>query len=158
MTFFVFQKLRARDLNDLITVSLESKDSAVTDGTTTSTTFTNSLTTTGVIGVAFTAPASGKVEVKWTCTGRNSNAGVFTITGFDVRNGSTVGSGSVAFAVDENVAVAVQSDSAGQQLEHTGIGLATGLTPYADYNACIVYRVTANTGTFNRRRISVQTA
>lgn len=156
--YYALQKLRASDLEKLVPVTVEAKDTSVTDGTTTSTTFTNTLTTTGVFGIAFTAGMTGTVEVKWTLGGRNSTAGQYTVTSFEVRSGTGVGLGSVVWAADENVAVATQSDSANHQLTHAGFGTVSGLTPGTSYNACIVYRVTANTGTYSRRRISVTTA
>lgn len=132
------------------------KDSAITDGTTTSTTFTNSLTTTLICGIAFVAPATGSVVVLYQASGRNGTAGAFTIIEFEVKTGSTVGSGSVFRPSDENIASTFQSDSAGQQGQHGGHDLVTGLTPGSAYNACIVYRVnTASTGTFNRRKITI---
>lgn len=163
-TFPAGRRVRASELATLSTelgkllaaAPSESKDSAVTDGSTTSTSFTNTLTTTGIRGVAFVAGESGRAEVLWMCTGRNSVAGGFTITQFEVRAGAVVGSGTVVWAADENVSTALQSDSAGQQVGHTGFGEVTGLTEGTSYNVCIVYRVTANTGTFNRRRISIK--
>jgi hypothetical protein len=145
----------AAELNYPITVS--AKDSATTDGTTSSTTFVNSLTTTTTRGIAFTAGASGAVLVFYQCTGRNSLAGQFTIVDFEVRTGTTVGSGTVVRASDESSASAPMSDSINQQMQHNGHDLVTGLTPGNSYNATMTYRVTgAATGTFNRRKITVQ--
>lgn len=143
-------------VNDLASsATTRQKDSATTDGTTTSTSFTNTLTTTGIVGIAFVAPASGSVVVLYQCTGRNSSAGQFTLVDFEVKTGNTVGSGSSIRPSDENSASAPQSDSANQQCQHAGHDLVIGLTPGSLYNAALTCRVTAGTGTFNRRKITV---
>lgn len=143
----------ASDVNYPATV--DAGDSAVTNGTTTSTAFTNSLTTTGIRGIAFTAGASGAVMVWVSAVGSNSNAGQATLLDIEVRTGTTVGSGAVARAPNEATAGAAQSDSAGQNLDLFAFAHVTGLTPGSSYNACLAYRVTANTGTYNRRNIAV---
>jgi hypothetical protein len=153
MSFAAGDRLLAADLNYPATVS--SPDVATTDGTTTSTTFVNTLTTTGIRGVAFVAGASGAARVDYQTTGRTSTAGAFTLVEFEIKTGATPGSGSLIRAADDSKASAPQSDSAGQQMQHTGHDLVTGLTPGTTYNATIVYRVTAGTGTFNRRKITV---
>jgi hypothetical protein len=138
-------------------VTVDAADNSVTDGTTTSVTFTNTLTTTGIRGVAFVAPTSGKVRVSVTCGGKNSTINKYTLIDFEVRTGGTVGSGSVVRACDENTCSQVQSIAAGQVGQHSIAGrLVSGLTPGVTYNACIAYRVDANTGTINRRVITVE--
>lgn len=136
-------------------VTQQVRDTSVTNGTTTSTTFTGTLTTTGRRGVAFVAPPSGEVTVLGWSGGFNSTATQYTITDFEVREGSTVGSGIVVRASDENTASQFQSDSANQGGQHSVGGLVIGLTPGDPYNAELTYRVTANTGTWNRRKIMV---
>lgn len=150
-------RVRASDLTKLIpTAPVEGKDTSVADGTTTSLTYVNSLTTTGIRGVTFKATDSGRIEILWSCGGRNSVAGQFSISSVEVRAGTTIGSGAVWFAGDENTAVAPASDSAGHQTTHAGFVEVTGLTPGADYNASLIYRTSAGTATFSRRRISVK--
>lgn len=153
MTFAAGDRLLASDLNYPTTVT--SPDLATTDGTTTSTSFTNSLTTTTTRGIAFVAGASGQALVLYQCTGRNNGAGGFTIVDAEVRTGTTVGAGTVVRASDESTASAPQSDSVNQQMQHHGHFLVTGLTPGSSYNATMTYRVTGGTGTFNRRKITV---
>jgi hypothetical protein len=154
MTFYVGQKLRASYLN---LSPVEDHDTAVTDGTTTSTSFTNSLTTTTVRGKAFTAPYSGIVKVSVSCSGRNSGAGGFVLVDFEVNAGSTIGSGTNFRLSDENNCAIFQSDSAGQNgplvVSPTKV---SGLTPGTVYHAVITYRVTGGTGTFNRRKITIE--
>lgn len=151
----------AETTNDLIDYgpnmpeAVRAVDSAVTNGTTTSTSFVNSLTTSGIRGVAFTAPPSGTVLVIGTCGGFNSTVSQYTLTSFEIRAGSTPGSGTVFQASDENTASQFISTAANASGQHSVVGLVTGLTPAGAYNACLTYRVTANTGTWNRRMIAV---
>jgi hypothetical protein len=133
----------------------ESKDVATTDGTTTSTTFVNSLTTTGVIGVSFVAGETGACQVAWMGSGRNSSAGNYAVSSFELRTGATLAAGTLIQAADEFTAVAHQSSTASQQITHCGFGNVFGLTAGATYNVVMAYRVTTGTGTWNRRRISV---
>lgn len=146
------QKIRASYFN---VPAVQTGDVSVTDGQTTSTSYTNTLTTTGTMGVVFVGPYSGQVAVDWSTTGRNSGAGGITFTSCEVRSGSSIGSGSVVMASDDNTAQSLQSDSAGHQTEHNGHRIITGLTFGTTYNACITYKVNTNTGTFNRRSITV---
>lgn len=137
-------------------VPVQAADTSVTDGTTTSTSFTNSLTTTTTRGIAFTAPESGTVFVSVTTTARNGTATQFCLVDFEVRTGSTIGSGSAVRSSDENSCGAFQSDSANHQGGCVVIPtVVSGLTPGDTYHAVITYRVTAGTGTFNRRKIVV---
>lgn len=131
-------------------------DSTVTDGSTTSTSYTNSLTTTATRGVVFTAPTSGAVTVSGQVSGRNSSAGGFTFADFEVRQGSTIGSGTSMRASDDNTAATFQSDSSGQQGTLTiASTLVTGLVGGTVYHAVLTYKVNIGTGTFNRRKITV---
>lgn len=137
-------------------VTVDSFDTGgVTTGTTLSAAFTNSLTTTGVRGVAFVVPPSGNVYVDVCTGGFNNVAGSFTLVDFEVRAGAVVGAGAVLRASDENTASQFNSAVANQAGQHKVSGKVSGLTPGATCNACITYRVTGNTGSFNRRKILV---
>jgi hypothetical protein len=137
-------------------VPVSAKDSSVADGTTTSTSFANSLTSTTMRGIQFTAPNSGTVLVSGSATGRNGTANQFSLMDFEVRQGSTIGSGTLIRASDENTTTSFQSDS----ITHQGWlaitpTIVSGLTPGAVYNALLTYRTTGGTSTFNRRKITV---
>lgn len=153
------QRIRIGDLTALVTVVYTNKDSSVTDGSTTAVVMAgnNSLTTTGIMGVAFVGPRSGSVDVDWMTHGRDSAAGGICVTSIEVRAGSTVGSGSLVFASDENTAAVSSSDPAAQIMQLTGFQTVTGLTEGTAYNAAIVYRVSGGTGNFARRQIRVKT-
>lgn len=137
-----------------VTVTLASTN--FTNGTTTSTSFTNTLTTTGIHGVAFVAPPSGEVTVIGRTIASNSTAGSFAIMDFEVRTGSTVGSGTVVRASDNFEAGLIQSSTAGNQGTVVTTGLVSGLTPGNTYNAALTYLIgTSGTASYNRRHIIV---
>lgn len=141
--------------NSVALTPVQSLDSAVTDGNTTSTSYTNSLTTTTFRGIAFTAPATGMVLVSGASSGRNS-AGNFAFLEFEVRAGSTIGSGTLIRASDDNSSSSFQSDSTNQQGPLTiPATLVSGLTPGQVYHASLTYRANAGTATYNRRKITV---
>jgi len=121
----------------------------------TSTTFTNVTLTGGPFGVAFVAPASGKVNVVGRAMGLNGTATNYTYLDFEIRTGSTVGSGSVVRAGSGNTEVAGFAAANNAQTLLTTGDLVSGLTPGALYNACLVYRAGANTSAYNRRSIQV---
>lgn len=130
---------------------------STTNGTTTSTSYVNSLTTTGVHGVAFIAPPSGKIQIVGRSTGGSSVVGNYAQLDYEVRQGSTIGSGTLARTTNNNTAgVFLSSTAGGQGMLLTG-GLLAGLTPGANYNACLTYssNSASSTASFNRRQIAV---
>lgn len=148
---------------------VSAKDLAITNGSTNSvSTFVNSLTTTGIRGVSFIAPPSGKVRVMGAVGGfvafSSASVATYTLVDFEIRAGSTVGSGTVFRASDPNtcsqfqhVVLTATLCSGGQ---HTVLDVVTGLTPGAVYNACLTYCLnstgTGISGNFNRRKIVVE--
>jgi hypothetical protein len=129
---------------------------STTNGTVASATYTNSLATTGVHGVAFIAPPSGKVQVVGRASGGNSTVGAYSQLDWEVRQGSTIGSGTLFRTTNNNTASVFLSSTAAGQGPLNISGLLSGLTPGASYNACLTY-ATNGTGTssFNRRQIAV---
>lgn len=146
---------RRLDALNVTQPTASSEDAAVTDGTTTSTSFTNSLTTTLIRGCTFVAPSSGVVYVIGLSSARNGNAGAFVLMDFEVRQGITIGSGTLQRGAQEQTTGGNMSDSAGQQVNAICKGRVAGLTPGNSYNAALMFRVTAGTGTVNRRSIEV---
>lgn len=129
----------------------------ITNGTTTSTSYTNSLSITGVHGVAFIGPPSGTVQVIGRSAGGNSASGQYGLMDWEVRQGVSIGSGAVVRATSDSTASIYQSSSAGGLGPLNVSGLVTSLTPGALYNACLTYATSnaANASGFNRRYISV---
>lgn len=130
---------------------------STSNGTTTSTTYTNSLTTTGVHGVAFIAPPSGKIQVIGRASAGSSTVGQYAQLDWEVRQGSTIGSGTLFRTTNNNTASVFLSSTSGGQGPLNISGLLAGLTPGAAYNACLTYATSVNTSTasFNRRQIAV---
>lgn len=153
MAFAAGQKIRASYFN---TAAVSAADVSVVAGTTTSATFVNSLTTTGIQGVVFTAGISGIAEVCWQSSGANGTAGAFVLSSSEIRAGSSIGSGTVFALSDESTAPTLSSDPGSQAGQLTGTRVITGLTSGAVYNACLTYRVSAGTGTYGRRQITVK--
>lgn len=136
--------------------TVDARDTNTTNGTTTSTSYTNSLTTTGIRGVKFNAPPSGKVMITATCNASGNTVNMFHFLGIEVREGAVIGSGSVFEATDENIASVTRVSVVTMDARHTVTILVEGLADSVnDYNACLTYRVTAGTGSFNRRSIVV---
>lgn len=135
---------------------VESTGSA-TNGSTTSTTYVNTLTTTGVHGVAFIAPPSGIVEIIGRASGGSSVVGQYAQLDHEVRQGGTVGSGTVYRATINDTASVFMSSTSGGQGPLNIVGLVSGLTPGALYNASLTYASSSgsSTATFNRRYILV---
>lgn len=125
-------------------------------GTTTSTSYTGTRTSSSnVAGVVFKAPLSGIVRIDWSAGLSNSGAGI-SLASIQVLTGAVIGSGSsVLAAADSN---ALQYGASAAELKLSDFYYVQGLTPNADYNTQIMYRVSGNTGTFNRPKISAMSA
>lgn len=122
-----------------------------TSRTTTSTSFTSTLSPANICGVAFTAPASGKVLITWRMALANSGAG-YTACSPQVAAGAVVGSGAVFLAAGDGTTISTDfSTFEGQG----GTVLVTGLTPATAYNVALYHRVASGTGTFLRREVNV---
>lgn len=139
--------------------TVAANDGVITDGTVSSAypTFSTAVGTLGVLGVVFTAPASGKVKVFChTGEARNSTAGLKVLMDFIVFAGASIGTGTVVRAAQSYTAGSSESEEAAHNREVNTFDLVSGLTPGAQYNACLAYCVTGATGTINRRNIMVE--
>lgn len=151
MAFLAGQKVSAADLNAL------SPPTSATAGSSgyANTASTSYTTLTGDPGVAFTAPASGKVDVHIRAAMVGEAAGIGAQASFIVRTGASVGSGTtVVAATDDNSISVLGTDDA----EFGQSTLVTGLTPGNSYNVQMVYkrRGGSSNGGFSRRRITVK--
>jgi len=126
-------------------------DSEATSGTTTSTTFVETLTGGTTCAVVFTAPTSGRVLV--CCDSRVQNTGAnASFVSFVVRTGGTPGSGTSVLGAADARAVLHE----GTTFERGGIAeLVTGLTPGDVYNVQQAFRVVAGTGAFANKTLTV---
>lgn len=129
---------------------------SITEGTTASSTYTNTLTTTGIHGVAFVAPPSGTVLVEGRATVRNTGVASYSIVDFEVKTGGTIGSGSTVRGPDDGTAGVHQSATAQNQSSVLTGDLVTGLTPGGVYNAALTYHTgSGGTSGVTRRHITV---
>lgn len=135
------------------TAALAVKSRILDSFTTTSTAYTTAGTPSPpVCGVAFTAPPSGRVLLSFKAQMVNNSVGQFTICGFQLATGSTVGAGTVITAPIDDDCIANQSTV---QLVY-GIGLLIeDLNPGGAYNVQLMHRVTGGTGTIFRREVNV---
>lgn len=125
-------------------------------GSTASTGGTNTLTTTGIHGVAFIAPPSGSVMVIVRASGFNDTAGGYTLLDFEVKTGATVGSGSIVRGASDVSSSSIQHGVANRFGSHVSTGLVAGLTPGAAYNAALVYKISGGANSsWNRRYVQV---
>lgn len=120
-----------------------------TSGTLTSTTYTSTLTGGTACGLAFIAPASGKVLIHNSAWISNNTS--FTYATIRVRTGGTIGSGTDVLADSDNRAILSFSPNA-----ITKTFLLIGLTPGSTYNVQGRYRVDAGTGTILAKEIIVE--
>ncbi len=104
-------------------------------------------------GTTFIAPQSGKVNFQW--SGEITNVSSFSLLSIEVREGSTVGSGTVVFAADDNHTC--RNDLTLTVGCHQSKMLA-GLTPGAVYNVRTMHRTNSTNGTFGRRKIWIRSA
>jgi hypothetical protein len=127
-------------------------------GTTTSTSYVNSLTgaTNNVWGVAFIAPPSGTVMVSCKAAAANATAGDYALMDFQIRTGATPNLGSVIRNANDNTAGIIRSSTASLQATIVSSDVVTGLTPGTQYNVTLSYRSSSGgTVSYNRRQAIV---
>jgi hypothetical protein len=127
-------------------------------GSTTSTSFVTALTgaTNNSWGVAFIAPPSGTVLVSVKAAASNATANDYALLDFQVRQGTTINSGTVVRATNDNTAGIIRSGTAGLQATIVGSDVVTGLTPGSAYNVTLAYRASGTgAASYNRRQAIV---
>lgn len=115
-----------------------------TSGTTTSTTYVATLTGGTTCGFVFNAPASGEIMIHNKAWFYNNMAGFYSYISYEIRAGSSIGSGTVFQATSD-----ANANLSGSQVNAQGVpDRVTGLTPGATYNIRQMFKVDGNTGTF----------
>jgi hypothetical protein len=139
-------------VDDILGVGVTSVSNVDTvSRTTTSGVFTTTLTPANICGVAFRAPTSGKVLILWVSELTNTGAN-FTLVSPEIREGVTVGSGTIVLAASTDRTI--RNDSTTNH-RYGASYLHSGLTPGADYNVALNHQVAAGTGAFVRREVQV---
>lgn len=107
-----------------------------------------------ITGQSFVAPPSGKIMVHWMLALENSLAGGDAVCTFQIRDGSTIGAGTLFMAANDLRAVRKPGIA---RESRTGIWPVDSLTPGAAYNVELLFRSTsgANTATFLNRNVGV---
>jgi hypothetical protein len=100
-------------------------------------------------GHTFVAPPSGIVMIHYQDTAHASAAAAFALSCPQVRQGNTVGVGTIVYAANDNDALQV-TDVLDMHFGATLI--VTGLTGGTTYNVEFLHR-SNGTGTFSRRKI-----
>jgi hypothetical protein len=98
------------------------------------------------VGLVFTAPDSGSVWVKVSARFKQTTATNLGWVSYSIRSGSTIGSGTVFFAADDEFALIAGAGVVSSGPAHSGstrIKLHTGLTPGLQYNVRIEFKSTA---------------
>ncbi len=139
------QKMTAAYLNALVPIGEAQSTTNATPGTTTSTSYTDTLTGSGTVSLSFTAPPSGSVAVTVRAAMDNSG-GNYTSVAFRL-------SGASARASSDNDQAYIQGTD---ECTDEAMTIVTGLTAGGAYTATMQHKVTAGTGTYNFRRISVR--
>jgi hypothetical protein len=120
--------------------------------------FTNTTFAAGspVVGVAFTAPTSGRVLVLWRARIEASTSG-YALISAAVRTGSTINAGTLVSASSLDEALETGNLVAGQSRFQAGTWrVVTGLTPGSAYNAVVEHIIlTGGNGNIYTRAISV---
>lgn len=147
----------ATTLAAALTASLVTNMAPVTSGidstlrSTTSTAYTTTLTAAAIWGVAFTAPASGKVLLNWRCTLNNSGS-QFSGCAPQVAAGAVVGSGAAFLSASDTRSVGTEGSVFETQ---GGSATVTGLTPGNAYNVALYHRVVGGTQLVSGREVMV---
>jgi hypothetical protein len=150
--FVAGQILRASQLNAIIPGSSFS-GTDLTQRTTTSAGYTETLTPAGLCGVSFTGPVSGIVRIDWKGDISNSGATGVNAISIAVRTGSVVGSGTVVIAADDNYAL--RNDTTTSLATAGVFHVLSGLTAGTVYNVSLSQRCGAGTLTVARREVTV---
>jgi hypothetical protein len=104
------------------------------------------------VGGFFQFPGSGRVEIHWGGE-LYADAAAGPVISIEIRTGTTVGSGTIVLGASDDYA----ARSFNQQREQfSTFYVWSGGTPNTAYNIRCLYRTTASTGRFSRRRILVR--
>jgi hypothetical protein len=158
MVFLAGEKLTAGRLNtEIPSVEDDEYQQASAAQATSSNTYTS---LTGDPAITFVVPRSGKVWLKWGATTICGDATTVSLMSVEVREGGTIGAGTIVIASDDNRAIPHE----GLQDENGGFeylaGVNESLNPGATYNARCTYRRVSgvSTCTFARRWVGATSA
>lgn len=105
-------------------------------------------------GTAFTAASTGKAKIDWFTELYVSVANNFGLCTIEVRDGSSVGTGTIVVAAADSLPLARNDNS--NQVTASAWHVVTGLTPGSAYNVRLMYRTSAGTLNVGRRSVTVE--
>jgi len=109
--------------------------------------------TANVLGTAFIAPPSGAVIIHWAARMTNTTAGGSAFSSPEIREGGTLGSGTVKYAASDNVSTRITVGDTTEVQRYGCSHLYDTLTPGALYNVTLQHRVDPSpTGAFLAQR------
>jgi hypothetical protein len=107
-----------------------------------------------VLGVTIVVPQSGQIRVDFGTNSDNTVTGTQFIAP-QLNSGAVIGGGAVIVPVADTISA---NNATGDSLTSTSFHYYSGLTVGISVNAFLFHRVTANTGAFANRKISLQQA
>lgn len=107
-----------------------------------------------IVGATVVVPLSGQVRVDWGANTDNTAVGTQFVAP-QLNSGAVVGAGAVLVPVADAISVL---NATGDSITTDGFHYYAGLTPGTSVNAFLFHRVTANTGAYARRKLSIQQA
>lgn len=113
---------------------------------TTSTAYVDALVSGAGAATTFISPPSGIVGIDFGADGRSSATNLSAVFSPQVRQGATIGSGTVQLASNDTQSCGTNSQT--NNMTVVGFHELTGLTPGATYNVVLQWKV-SNTGSAN---------
>lgn len=128
-------------------------DIQTTSGNVTSTAYTNALSA-GLTPSVVVRTMTGKLDIHWSCYLVCGTSLGFAYMSWELREGDTVGAGTVIVAADDGRAIINRDNSAGGgDIQVGSTWPVDELTPGAYYNIQGMYRTSTGTSTFLNRML-----
>lgn len=108
-----------------------------------------------LLGIAFRVPPSGRVLFHFNGKIANNAAGNGGFLSFQIREGSTLGAGTITYGPTDEDAMEVVNTAGNPDRQGVSFLFDFGVVG-ATYNVCMMHRVSGGLGTFDDRSIIVQ--
>jgi hypothetical protein len=107
-----------------------------------------------IVGATVVVPQSGQVRVDWGANTDNTVTGTQFVAP-QLNSGAVVGAGGVLVPVADTISV---NNATADSVTTSSFHYYSGLTVGSSVNAFLFHRVTANTGAYANRKLSIQQA
>lgn len=108
----------------------------------------------GLLGVTIVVPPSGQVRVDWGTNSDNTTSGTVYMSP-QLNSGAVIGAGAVLVPVADSITA---QNATNDSITATSFHYYSGLTVGTSVNAFLQHRVSAGTGAYANRKISIQQA